>query len=120
MIVDCKCKVVMRMQKMTIEYGETFGMRRATRCHLVALLVSLLAMGVSGAQSKLKVAACKPGQAPYVVVQENGNLSGFDIGECRFPSVDDVVPLIYLGNMMGLQIYGAKPTVFSSEGCRRR
>jgi hypothetical protein len=60
--------------------GETFGMKRYLR---VALLVSLLAWIVSGAQSKLKVAACKPGQAPYVVVQENGTLAGFDIGEYR-------------------------------------
>ncbi len=34
-------------------------------------------------QSTLRVAACNPGQLPYVTM-ENGTLKGYDIGEKEF------------------------------------
>ncbi len=32
------------------------------------------------AKSTLKVAVCNPGQVPYATVQENGTLTGYDVG----------------------------------------
>jgi hypothetical protein len=36
------------------------------------------------AKSTLKVAVCKPGQVPYATVQDNGTLTGYDVGNYIF------------------------------------
>ena len=33
------------------------------------------------AKSTLKVAVCNPGQVPYATVQDNGTLTGYDVGK---------------------------------------
>ena len=62
---------------------QTIGVRRAMRpafmCAIWLAFVSI-PMGVFGGQSTLKVAVCKPGQAPYAITQRNGSLAGFDVG----------------------------------------
>jgi hypothetical protein len=102
-----------------LQRGETFSRRLII---FVALLYCIFPV-VSGGQSKLKVAACKPGQAPYVVVQEDGNLAGFDVGECPLKPLKDNVSYFLIFNIKSeeiSQIYGTKPTAFSSNEYRRR
>ena len=48
---------------------------------LVLSVVSIaFAVSTTGSQSTLKVAVCKPGQAPYAITVGNGTLAGFDVG----------------------------------------
>jgi hypothetical protein len=96
----------------------TANSRDMRRCLIV--LLGCWLTSVSGKQSNLKVAACKPGQAPYVVVQENGDLSGFDVGECPIYFIKKVLHdavELFIGYS---QICGTKPTAFSSNEYRRR
>jgi hypothetical protein len=53
------------------------------RAVLIWTLVIPLA---SCAKSTLKVAVCNPGQVPYATVQDDGTLTGYDVGNSLFSS----------------------------------
>jgi hypothetical protein len=49
------------------------------------VLIWLLAIpSARCAKSTLKVAVCNPGQVPYATVQDDGTLTGYDIGNYLF------------------------------------
>jgi hypothetical protein len=51
--------------------------------HLILIWLLVIPLA-SCAQSTLKVAVCNPGQVPYAIVQANGTLTGYDVGNCLF------------------------------------